>query len=170
MKIFTALLEWFINLFGSKKTVTIQKETESIVTSHKEEERSKRNVTKIREGPSKVTDRPDGGISFKDFNGKKNCLWFLSIFLVGCSVNIPQEPEMKYVIERYPVYDVPERPWLDDISVEELAGVTASGRAKIKNNFDVLIKWGESLQVILTGYNKYAGGRNNTNTLYKKLD
>mgnify|MGYP001590782728 CR=1 FL=1 len=96
----------------------------------------------------------------------------LALLLTGCSVNLPQDklpPEVEYVSQRLPVYDVPSRPWLEDITGPELSGMPLVGREKLVKNFDLLMRWGEQLQELVEGYNRYAQNHNAQNKLYAKI-
>ena len=55
---------------------------------------------------------------------------------------------------------IPERPQLQDIPGEYLKQVPPEGKEIIKSNYDMLIKYAESLETILESYNKYAKEKN----------
>jgi hypothetical protein len=181
MKYFTLFLEIMVKIFakvfsGAGVSLVKEKETESIISSHEEEENAKAFVSKAKTSPTKVEIIDSGGVSFKKFNsrGKKIVLLIsLSIFYSGCSLNLgsgSSEPEVKYISERIPEYSIPERPELKDIEASELKSISSETLEKIRKNYDMLIRWGEALEGILEGYNEYALSKNKKNPMYRKME
>ena len=67
-----AILALFAPTAGARGGKAVEKEAASVIFSQQEEARARSNITKIREGGSKVTQREDGGLGFDKFNtGKK---------------------------------------------------------------------------------------------------
>lgn len=179
MNLIWEIIKYIVDLFFGIKRQNDQKEeeaqkqvddtkrkAESIIDSKEEESRTSKQVDNVNEKQPKVN-TDNGGLDFTDFNKKSKkaikCI-FLFLLFSSCCCN-----DERYVAERFPVYEIPDRPYLENISPEEINGVSRQTLEKIKKNYDLLIKWGESLEVIVVNYNEYAKKRNSLDPLYKRI-
>ena len=119
-------------------------------------------------------------------------VFLLPLLFIGCinvKVEMPKEVEKQYVYEEYPIYQVVEKPELENISGSEMhpwrdAATFAGSRLqgddkkkfdeyekkaktdeqdglkKIKDNYDKLIKWGKKNEATVRSYNEYATEKN----------
>lgn len=172
MQIIWEIIKYIIDLLlgvkkeSDQKIEDANKKAESIIESKKEEVKVEKKVEEIKNEPPKFKD-DNGGINFDEFNKKSKKLGgFILLFLMITSCCCDDN---RYVAERFPVYTVPDRPYLENIPAEEFKGISPAGMQKIKKNYDLLIKWGESLEVIVNSYNEYAIKRNDKDPLYRKI-
>jgi hypothetical protein len=78
----------------------------------------------------------------------------LASSLCGCGT------KYVYVESRIPVYDVPERPTLANVSNEEFGKISTTARQDIVENFNKLIEDDKSLRAVLKTHNEWASNQN----------
>jgi hypothetical protein len=86
----------------------------------------------------------------------------------GCFVD--SEPYVVVYNPRYPVYDVPKGPQLQNVPGSEMNKLSPDARRAIKENFEKEIQYSARLRTVLETYNDFARRQNAQESLYSTRD